>query len=272
MDTTEAGETEVGKPKARESSRAKVVFVLLVAAVLGSLAVIPYEQSIARRPGRVEKPAAERIAEIAQEVLVSGLISLGLIVLGLRLRTSLGVGISLLCDWPPANADARRRVRNAIILAIVIGIGMDVILAIVSYFVEPMLPKPRRPLATPPAWTGFLASVGAGIQEEIWLRLGIMTVFVWIGTGIIRRTPPASGVVWTANVLAATLFGVLHLPQAAVFFGLSVPIVIYTLLGNAVPGVILGWLYWRYGLVAAMVAHLTGDCVLKGVLPLCGLG
>jgi len=186
---TEAG--DIGKPKATDSSHVKIVAGLLLAAVLGSLATIPYEQTTVRRPGRAEKPAGERISEIAQEVLVSGLISLGLIVLGLRLRTSVGVGISLLNDWPPADDNARRRVRNTIALAVAIGIGMDVILAIVSHYVEPMFPKPRRPLATPPAWAGFLASVGAGVQEEIWLRLGIMTLVVSIGCGIVRRSPPA---------------------------------------------------------------------------------
>ncbi len=29
--------------------------------------------------------------------------------------------------------------------------------------------------------------------------MGIMALFVWLGTGIVRRVPPTSGVVWTAN-------------------------------------------------------------------------
>jgi membrane protease YdiL (CAAX protease family) len=269
MNAVEASDIEKTEPP---PSRAKTVYGLLAAAVLGSLTMIPYEQSIARRLERAEKSAGERITGITQDVLTSGLVSLGFIVLGLRLRTSLGVGILLLNDWPSIDADARRRVRSTIALAVAIGIGMDVIVAIVSYFVEPMLPKPRVPLATPPAWTGFLASIGAGIQEEIWMRLGIMTLFVWIGNKIVRRTSPASGVVWTANVLAAILFGAIHLPQAALFFGLSAPVVAYTLLGNGLPGVVLGWLYWRRGLVAAMLAHFSADCVLHGIVPLLGLG
>jgi hypothetical protein len=51
--------------------------------------------------------------------------------------------------WPPADHHAWRRVRNTIGLAVAIGIGLVVILAIVGYVVEPMFPKPRRPLATP---------------------------------------------------------------------------------------------------------------------------
>jgi hypothetical protein len=267
--TTEAGDT--GKPKVSNSSRAKAVGMLLLAAVLGSLAGLPYVHSIERRPGRAEKRASELMSEFAEYVLIESLISMGLIVVGLRLRTSLGLGLSLLNDWPPDDDDARRRLRNTITLAVVLGIGMAVILAIADHFVEPMFPKPRRPLPTPPAWTGLLASVGAGIQEEIWLRLGFMTFLVWLGTQIVRLTPPAPGVVWTANALAATLFGALHLPQVAVLIGLNVPIVAFTLLGNGAPGVVFGWLYWRRGLVAAMVSHVAADCVLKAVLPLLGL-
>jgi hypothetical protein len=129
MNAAEASDVEKTEPPA---SRAKTVYGLLVAVILGALTTIPYEQAIARSLGRAEKSAGERISEIAQEVSVTGLISLGLIVLGLRLRTSLGIGISLLNDWPPVDADARRRVRNTIALAVAIGIGMDVIVAIVS--------------------------------------------------------------------------------------------------------------------------------------------
>ncbi len=143
-------------------SRTNTLLGLLLAAVLGSITIIPYEISIVRRPEQAEKPAAERISEIVQGVAVAGLISLGLIVLGLRLRKSLGVRISVLRDWPPADLDSRRRVQKAIAAAVAIGIGMDVVLPVASYFVEPTLPKPRVPLATPPAWTGLSASIGAG--------------------------------------------------------------------------------------------------------------
>ncbi len=77
--------------------------------------------------------------------------------------------------------------------------------------------------------------------------------------------------VWAGNLLAALLFGAAHLPQAAQFYGFSGPIAVHTLLLNAIPGVVFGWLYWRRGLVAAMVAHGVADVVLKAVLPLLGL-
>jgi hypothetical protein len=108
-------------------------------------------------------------------------------------------------------------------------------------------------------------------QEEIWLRLGIMTTLVWVGTLIVRRIPPASGVVCTANVLAAVLFGAMHIPHGVALLRLNATLVAFALLGNGVPGVVFRWLYWRHGLVAAMISHFAADFLLKAVLPLLGL-
>jgi membrane protease YdiL (CAAX protease family) len=71
--------------------------------------------------------------------------------------------------------------------------------------------------------------------------------------------------------LAAALFGAIHIPQAVVLLEPSRLVVAYALLGNGVPGIVLGWLYWRRGLVAAMVCHFAADFLLKAVLPLLGI-
>jgi membrane protease YdiL (CAAX protease family) len=75
-------------------------------------------------------------------------------------------------------------------------------------------------------------------------------------------------VIWPANVIAAALFAAIHLPQAAALFGLSAPVLTFVLVGNGLPGLAFGWLYWRRGLLAAMAARGAADVVLKVVLPL----
>jgi membrane protease YdiL (CAAX protease family) len=64
------------------------------------------------------------------------------------------------------------------------------------------------------------------------------------------------------------LFGAIHLPQAFAFFGASLALVAFVLVGNGLPGLIFGWLYWRKGLVAAMVCHAVVDIVTKVIIPL----
>jgi membrane protease YdiL (CAAX protease family) len=69
-------------------------------------------------------------------------------------------------------------------------------------------------------------------------------------------------------VAAGLLFAALHLPLAGRLVGLSAPVVAYTLVGGEWIGVIFGWVYWRKGLIAAMMTHATQDFITKGIFPL----
>ena len=37
---------------------------------------------------------------------------------------------------------------------------------------------------------------------------------------------------------------------------------------NGVGGMLFGWLYWKHGLMAAMLAHFSADIVLHVAVPL----
>lgn len=96
-----------------------------------------------------------------------------------------------------------------------------------------------------------------GIVEELLLRWGLMSFFVWIAwrlSGRPQRVPPWT--MWTGMVASSALFAVGHLP--ILYFILPDPplwFVGMTLAANFVPGMVFGWLYWRRGLEAAMAAH-----------------
>jgi hypothetical protein len=108
----------------------------------------------------------------------------------------------------------------------------------------------------PPLWLRVLYG---GITEEVLLRWGMMTAIVWAGWRFIQRRsgPPRPAVVWTAIVASALLFGVGHLPVAGDLVGsLTLPVVVYVVLGNAAFGIVAGWLYWKKGLEAAILAHI----------------
>ena len=82
-----------------------------------------------------------------------------------------------------------------------------------------------------------------------------MTLFVWLGALIAGEPSPA--VVWVASVLSGVLFGLGHAPgylaagceKSAIFFGAMISL-------NLWASLIFGWLYWQYGLLAAMMAHM----------------
>ncbi|WP_085316591.1 CPBP family intramembrane glutamic endopeptidase [Derxia lacustris] len=97
-----------------------------------------------------------------------------------------------------------------------------------------------------------------GITEELLLRWGLMTLLAWaLWRGLQRGVgQPAPGVMWAAIVIGALVFGLGHLPVLARLAGpLALPAMLHVLLFNAAFGVIAGWLYWRHGLEAAVLAH-----------------
>ncbi len=123
----------------------------------------------------------------------------------------------------------------------------------------------------------LLGLLYGGIVEELLLRWGVMTLFVWIGWRVAQRGQgvPRPALFWGANLLAALLFGIGHLPALAGMVALTPLIVIRTVLLNALGGVLFGWLFWRRNLETAMVAHAAthvGFFIVNAALLLLNLG
>jgi hypothetical protein len=118
--------------------------------------------------------------------------------------------------------------------------------------------------AQPAAWKGFLASFYGGIAEEIQLRLLVMSLLAWLGSFINKTTEgkPTGVVFWSANILAAILFGLGHLPATANIIPLTPLVIIRAIVLNGLAGVAFGWLYWKRGLESAMISHFSADIVL----------
>jgi len=93
-----------------------------------------------------------------------------------------------------------------------------------------------------------------GITEELLLRFGLMTFLVWIIFKLTKKLN--STVYWIAIALSTLLFAVGHFP--VVFGAISEPsftLLSYILIGNSIGGLVFGWLYWKKGLEAAIIAH-----------------
>jgi membrane protease YdiL (CAAX protease family) len=97
-----------------------------------------------------------------------------------------------------------------------------------------------------------------GITEELLLRSGLMTALVWLAWRFLqsRRGAVRPGFVWLAIAVSALVFAAGHLPAASALIGaLDVPVVVFVMGVNTAFGVLFGYLYWRYGLESAMIAH-----------------
>jgi membrane protease YdiL (CAAX protease family) len=189
------------------------------------------------------------------------------IAIGLRLGAQIGLGAPILQAWLSGDPNASRRFRVEAPMAIGVGLVIGVVLTLIGIAAGPLLPPPKQAFTHPPPWQGLLASISAGVNEEIWLRLGLMTVVAWALTRISgeKNVGPMAG--WTSIILATLVFGAIHLPQAFLLLGSSLPVVLWVLGGNGLAGIAFGWLYWRRSLLAAMLAHFSTDIILHVVAP-----
>lgn len=100
-----------------------------------------------------------------------------------------------------------------------------------------------------------------GITEEILMRFGLMTFLVWLASKIIKSGNNIN--YWTGIVLSSLIFAIGHFP--AVFQSVENPsmaFLSYIVLGNSIGGLAFGWLYWKKGLEAAMIAHIFAHVVM----------
>ena len=91
-----------------------------------------------------------------------------------------------------------------------------------------------------------------GIVEEVLIRWGLMSLIAWL-VGLVL---PQTVSIWIAIVVAGVLFALGHLPsQVAAGAERSARLIITQIVLNLWLGVMFGYLYWQYGLAAAMVSH-----------------
>jgi hypothetical protein len=110
----------------------------------------------------------------------------------------------------------------------------------------------------------FLASFYGGINEEILFRLFGLSALVWLLSLVWHTSAgaPASAVFWIVNVGLAILFGIGHLPALKNLLG-GMPrlMIARSLLLNFPIAIICGWLFWTYGIEAAIIAHFSADII-----------
>lgn len=128
----------------------------------------------------------------------------------------------------------------------------------------------QPPALVAPEWHLLLRVLYGGITEELLLRWGFMTLLLWLAWRFVQRRsgPPRAAYAWAAIAISALVFAVAHLPVTALLVGeLTGAVVMYVVGFNAAFGVVFGYLFWRYGLEAAIIAH-AGAHVLNYIVNL----
>lgn len=187
-----------------------------------------------------------------------------MIFVGLKLGRRLGLGTPILAGLVAGKglgSSWRRSVLSGLIVGVVVGV---VLLGLVLLLV-PLLPKlPFVAAAQVEIWKRMLVCFYGGIYEELLMRFFLVTLIAWIAGKVFKENGDVltSRAFWIANILVAILFGLGHLPSAALVMPITPLVVAAALSLNGIAGIAFGLLYRKYGLESAMVAHFTADFVL----------
>ena len=234
--------------------------------VLGIFAVFPF--ALAAYSERLAKISISLPLLIVLQTLQGAVLLGGATALGLILGRKVGLTTPLL--------DALENKRGALVVLkrilpmALLGGGAAFVVVILSLPVfKPYLPAPSHRVTIAP-WKGLLASLYGGIDEEILLRLFLMTLLAWLLSLKWRSKDGSVGkaVLLTANVIAAFVFGAGHLPVMAAVRPLTPAVIALVVSLNAAGGIVFGSLYISRGLEAAMIAHFFADILLHFVKPL----
>ena len=148
-----------------------------------------------------------------------------------------------------------------LLLGLVCGTGIvigDLIFAPINGFGR--FPHPQFPLS-------IIASISAGIGEEIMFRGFVFGLWGFLLNWLFKRFNGHTVALWIANVIAALAFGAGHLGTILFLTGasslaeLSPVLLAEVFILNGVVGLIAGERYMKDGLVAASGVHFWTDMV-----------
>lgn len=182
----------------------------------------------------------------------SAVLVAGAVWLGVALSRPLGLGAPVL-QAAVSSGGSWKALAPQLAPAAAVGVGVAVLLYILQQVTPTELTVAASRMEIPLA----AKLLYGGVTEEVLMRWGVMTLIAWVAWRLAgRRERALAPSIALAIVLSALLFGLGHLPAArAMGAALSPPVVGYIVLGNALPGLLFGLLFWRWGLEAAMLAH-----------------
>jgi membrane protease YdiL (CAAX protease family) len=264
--------TGASTPTTRAMNR-RLFFLLWGASVIGIILVLPY--GLAMIPANLSSKLPPLHVLVPLQV-AQGAIFLGLLTLaGLFFANRIGLSAPILEAWIEGQG-IRTRLNSILVPSVLIGVlGTLLILALELAVFQPAIRHENPTSASalslwiqPPAWKGLLASFYGGIDEEILLRLFALSFFAWLGRFLHRKPDgrPSVPVLWVANIIAAVLFGLGHLPMTSIMVPLTPLIIVRAVVLNGLLGIGFGYLYFTRGLESAMLSHFSADLLLHVVL------
>jgi membrane protease YdiL (CAAX protease family) len=245
-------------------------YIFWLASVLGAILVIPYQTKILH--ARIKEAAEKQPKKKLPPLRVLALI--GAVQTGVLLGAAAFIGTYLApktdLQWPLLDhylngTGISFSIWTALLHSILGGAASALAILLLDRIFSKKMPPAEA--ETPTRKQAFFASFYGGISEEVLMRLFLMTLVVYM----LSFLSDGDWIYWAGIISAAFLFGAGHLPASYQIYGKSAIVTVRTILLNMVPGILFGYLYWKYGIEMAMLAHFCADIVLHVILaPLSG--
>jgi len=230
-----------------------ILFLITLFFQLGSLA---YSQS----------PDAQSFQSMLfPSLLFISLTTLPLGAVGIWLGRDVGLGTPLLAALLRKQPGAWQKLVRDAGLAGLWGLILGSLLVFIRMLTENYLPGELPAFGYRGFIGGLVVSAGAAVGEEVWFRLGLMTILVWLAVRWVGHQKARPRVVWTIIILTSIGFGLAHLPHLTSYDAAAPFAIGGTILGNTAVGILYGWCYWRRSLLAAISAHFCVDIVIHAL-------
>lgn len=184
----------------------------------------------------------------------------GLGFLGLKLSSKLGFADI----WDLRVSNKQRFLIPALVGG---GIGIFFILADVIFSKFHSL----GPIPHPPFPASLVASVTAGIGEEVIFRLFFISFWVWLISYVILKKRWQNQVFWVVTLFSALAFALGHFPSVMILFDLNtiqeIPFALTSeiILLNGVISIFAAYYFRKYGFLAAVGIHFWTDIIWHAV-------
>ncbi len=180
----------------------------------------------------------------------------GLGLLGLKLSQKLGFA-----DIWDSKVSNRQKFLVPALIGIAIGIFFIFADATLSQF------HTLGPLPHPPFPTSLVASVVAGIGEELIFRLFFISFWVWLISYVILRKRWQNQIFWIIAILSALAFAFGHIPSVMLLFGLKtvseIPLALMSeiIILNGILSLFAAYYFRKFGFLAPVSIHFWTDVV-----------
>jgi hypothetical protein len=146
-----------------------------------------------------------------------------------------------------------------------VGVGLGIVL-IISDLIFSRFNGVGR-MIHPPFPTSLVASISAGIGEEMMFRLFFIAFWTWLVGKVILRSRGLTIVYWVVSMFSAIAFAAGHLPSLMIILGVKDPLqfspilLVQIFLLNGLISLFGAYYFKKYGFLATVGIHFWTDIV-----------